>query len=261
MATFTPGDTQTGTVRGSNPDLWSRSTGSYLESTIPVFSNTSSRQADIPRKRMKMRRLFFAVCAALFFKQFIFTVYVVPSSSMEDTLLPGDYVLASRFSYNIRTFEYLPFTRVNIPFLSFRGFERIGRRDVVVFNPAIEYQQSTNNYSLVFVKRCVGLPGDTIDVPERSMNSRKDSGSLVLMSDVKLSIGFRRQEVPEGHYFMLGDNPLISSDSRQWGSVPEENIIGKVVMVLWSWSPEIPITDFWNKLCSIRWSRIGKRID
>lgn len=70
-----------------------------------------------------------------------------------------------------------------------------------------------------------------------------------------------KYEVSQDFFFMVGDNHIGSNDSRHWGPVPESHLIGKAILILWSWSPDIPLTDFWNKLRSIRWDRIGKIIE
>lgn len=99
---------------------------------------------------------------ALMLKMFVIEAFRIPSGSMEDTLLVGDFLLVSKVSYALRTPHYIPFTRVPLPSVSIPLFKDVRRGDVIVFEfPLLDGRFETFNGSH-YIKRCVGLPGDTI---------------------------------------------------------------------------------------------------
>jgi len=204
---------------------------------------------------------FFPVILAVFFlRSFLVEPFKIPSGSMIPTLLVGDYILVNKFTYGIR----LPVINKKIV-----DVNEPQRGDVMVF-------RYPENPDLDYIKRVVGLPGDTIEyygkrlkingqvVPtqsdgkyvhaDRLYSSDKleeklgnvthailnDEGKPDFVPQVKAfpmrdrctytSSGVRCT-VPEGHYFMMGDNRDDSSDSRVWGFVPEENIVGKAFFI------------------------------
>jgi len=204
---------------------------------------------------------FFPVILVVFvLRSFMFEPFKIPSGSMIPTLLVGDFILVNKFTYGIR----LPV--INKKIISLNDPQR---GDVMVFR----YPEDP---SLDYIKRVVGLPGDTIsyqnkrltvngqvlDVekagdylhPERLYYSEQyletlggvqhamlnDSDAPAYIPDAA-RFPFRENctynasgvicKVPEGHYFMMGDNRDNSRDSRAWGFVPEENIVGKAVFV------------------------------
>ena len=145
---------------------------------------------------------------------------VIPSESMEDTLLVGDHLLMSRLGYDAG----LPFTRYHI-----RLWREPHRQQVIIFQPPIPGE--TEDY----VKRLIGMPGDRLQIRE----------GVVSVNGKALAEPYRNTPpnpfdnygpvtVPVGHYFVLGDNRDDSSDSRVWGFVPEANIIGTPVVIYWS---------------------------
>ena len=165
-----------------------------------------------------------AVAAVLAIKAWVVNPYRIPSSSMEPTLhcaaSPGDVgcqagtsdrALANRFVYH---------------------FTDPDRGDVVVFETPPEAEDVCPGPGGVFVKRIVGLPGDELEGRE---NGLYVNGQL--LSEPYLSGGeageFEPRTVPEGQYFMMGDNRLSSCDSRDWCSVPRENLIGPVFALYW----------------------------
>jgi signal peptidase I len=132
----------------------------------------------------------------------------VESVSMRETLLPGDFVLVNRIAYNLRNFQ----TGV------------IKRGDVIVFDPPFAAPEP-------YIKRVIGLPGEVVSI--------KDGKLYVddtLMQESYIQVSFHSNgswEVPENEIFVMGDNRNNSSDSRSWGTVPVENIIGKALFVYW----------------------------
>jgi signal peptidase I len=172
----------------------------------------------------------------LVLRSFVVEPFQIPSKSMDPTLLTGDYILVNKWVYGIR----LPAVRSKIIDVSTPQ-----RGDVIVFFPPHE-----DRY---FIKRVVGLPGDRINVvqgvlyvngkemqqkalplepsqPRSVVMQENLTGVEHLMqkriSPTRMSLNFSAS-VPEGHYFMMGDNRDNSSDSRVWGPVPEDRIVGK----------------------------------
>ena len=201
----------------------------------------------------------------LVLRSFIVEPFRIPSNSMMPTLLTGDFILVNKFDYGIR----LPVLDVKV--LDVGAPER---GDVMVFR----YPEDP---STPFIKRVVGVPGDHIgyygkilyvngEPMEQSPVGRyAGTGSGAVMNGASLRLEqldgaghhiLIRNEahtvqgdavVPEGHYFVLGDNRDNSRDSRYWGTVPEELLVGKAFRIWMNW-------DFGH---GIDWKRIGKRID
>ncbi len=171
-----------------------------------------------------------AAALALAFKGFVFQIYHVPSASMEDTVLTGDYVLVNKFAYGAHEG---PWRRV----LPYRD---LTRGDVVVFRYPPDPERD-------FVKRVAGLPGDRVAVEAKTLvvDGRAVAEPYVVHRDTR-TFGtdapaalerrdrFGPTEVEERRFFALGDNRDESQDSRFWGSVPLAHLEGRAVLVLWS---------------------------
>jgi signal peptidase I len=165
-----------------------------------------------------------AVGAVLAIKAWVVNPYRIPSSSMEPTLhcaAPGvgcqarfsDRVLANRFIYHFRSPH---------------------RQDIVVFKTPPAAERCENGAGgQTFVKRIIGLPGDTIRERRGTIlvNGNPLDESYVQPADRDQRSG--QWQVPQGQYFMMGDNRRSSCDSRDWGSVPRGNLIGPVFAVYW----------------------------
>ena len=171
-----------------------------------------------------------AAALALTFKGFVFQIYHVPSASMEDTVLVGDYVLVNKFAYGAHEG---PWGRV----LPYRD---LARGDVVVFRYPPDPERD-------FVKRVVGLPGDRVTVEAKSLavNGGVVAEPYAVHRDARTfgaeaPPALERRDrlgpigVEERRFFALGDNRDESQDSRFWGSVPLAHLEGRVVVVLWS---------------------------
>jgi len=191
------------------------------------------------------RSLFPVLLVVLLFRSFLFEPFKIPSGSMIPTLLIGDFILVNKYAYGLR----LPV--LNSKFLEL-GEPRRG--DVVVFRYPVDP-------GVNFIKRLVGLPGDTLVYRDKKlfingepleMESHGNYSSNEVkcttpqpdamryteqLGDVQHDIlihsnsGSRDGQwvVPEGHYFMMGDNRDRSNDSREWGFVPEANLMGRAV--------------------------------
>jgi len=213
--------------------------------------------------------LFPVLLLVLVFRGFIFEPFRVPSNSMMPTLLTGDFILVNKFDYGLR----LPILNSKII-----DFSKPERGDVIVFRYP-NYEHSAGYSGVDFIKRVVALPGDTISykkdqltVNGESIEYRKigsyqgvDSGKAMsgyrhireLINEADYDIllhplGYSRElpktTIPEGHYFVMGDNRPHSSDSRFWGYVPESYILGKAIGIWMHWD--------WNHN-TMQFSRIG----
>ncbi|HEU4400493.1 MAG TPA: signal peptidase I [Candidatus Polarisedimenticolia bacterium] len=167
---------------------------------------------------------------ALFVRTFLIQAFQIPSPSMEDSLLVGDHILVNKFALAPQS---LPFERLLLPLAEVR------RGDVVVFRYPHDPRQD-------YVKRVIGLPGETIKIVDRVVYVRKPGaeGYMPLLepySNHKDPGGvppgldnFEALSIPAGEYFVMGDNRDNSLDSREWGFVPRENIVGRCLLVYWS---------------------------
>lgn len=191
------------------------------------------------------------IVIAVFVITFVVQAFQIPSQSMENTLLVGDYLLVNKLCYGGATVSnwLMP-------------YQKIQRGDIIVFHYPVDPTQH-------FVKRVIGVPGDRlrmvskkvwingkpldepyvrfleppnnlfrdnfprVDIPAPGMEGKWWLEMRKLVEDDELI-------VPQGHYFVMGDNRDDSQDSRYWGFVPRENIIGRPLVIYWSvsdWDP------------------------
>ena len=219
-----------------------------------------------PPRIVEYAKSFFPVfLIVLVLRSFIVEPFRIPSNSMMPTLLTGDFILVNKFNYGIR----LPMLDTKIVDLGAPE-----RGDVVVF-------RFPEDPSTPFIKRIVGVPGDRIAYYDKILYVNDESmeqsplgryvgaGSGAVMNGASLRLEQLDDDehhiliepkartvqgtavVPEGHYFVLGDNRDNSRDSRYWGTVPDELLIGKAFRIWMNW-------DFGH---GIGWKRIGKSID
>jgi len=198
-------------------------------------------------------RSFFPVLLVVFIlRSFLVEPFQIPSSSMVPTLEVGDYILVNKFIFGIR----LPVIRTKV-----LSVEEPQRGDVMVFFPP----HMNDTY---FIKRVVGLPGDTVSyrnkqlfingerverVPEAAAGLdsryRVDREALGVSNHLtQVDTGRPARDFTEvvrpGHYFMMGDNRDNSSDSRVWGQVPEKDIVGKAFAIWMHWDNLLSIPSF-----------------
>jgi signal peptidase I len=223
-----------------------------------------------------VRVVIHALLIAFVIRTFLFQPFNIPSGSMRDTLLIGDYLFVSKYSYGYSHYSF-PFSP-NL--FSGRIFGREPTRgDVVVFR--LPRDDSTD-----YIKRTIGLPGDKIQMKEgllyingepvkreRLPDFRDDEGGgkrwrETLPNGVSYETrdltdnGFLDNtkvfEVPPGHYFMMGDNRDNSQDSRttQVGYVPFENLVGKAQIIFFSVKDGDAAWQFWLWPWSVRWDRL-----
>jgi len=206
----------------------------------------------------------------LFIRAFVVEAFKIPTSSMERTLLVGDFLLVNKAVYGAE----IAGTGFHVP-----AFSEPGRGDVVVFEPPHEPGRS-------FVKRVVGLPGDTLEMREKTLfvngaALQEPYARYIDRSGDAVHAGMKWQSnyliagpsdrerpptrdnwgplvVPEENYFMLGDNRDNSEDSRYWGFVHRDGIRGRPWFVYYSFDPTGQDRMPW--LGSVRWERIGQPI-
>lgn len=194
----------------------------------------------------------------LFIRTFVGEATVVPSGSMEKTILVGDHVFLNKLVYG----PQVPFTRLHLP-----GLRPVQRLDIVAFRFPPDPSQT-------FVKRVIGLPGEVVEIRHGQVfiDGRKLEEPYLVRENHRLRDNFGPVQVPPDHYFVLGDNRDNSADSRYWGFVPRANVVGTPSLIYWSYEAptESWITPDWRKRAAFygsillnffshtRWQRTGQ---
>jgi signal peptidase I len=212
------------------------------------------------------RSFFPILLIVLLIRSFLIQPYRVPTGSLMPTILPGDFIAVNQFAYGLR----LPV--INYKIISIGEPQR---GDIALF-------RWPDNPKIIFVKRVVGIPGDhivyrnkilringmiadqkligkTLDIEpdnvpvivQKKLEDLLGVKHYIFIREASGDIGTVDTIVPNGYYFMMGDNRDASDDSRYWGFVPEQNLIGKAFLIWMSWD---------QVKREIRWHRIGKRI-
>jgi signal peptidase I len=187
--------------------------------------------------------LVIALVIALFVRSFVVQAFKIPSSSMEPTLLVGDHILVNKFIYGIR-----------IPVIGKKvfTFSQPRRGDVIVFI-------FPNDRSKDYIKRVIGLPGDKVEIRERKIyiNDRliEDPWGVYGTWGPSARDNYGPKEIPPGFLLVLGDNRDNSEDSRYWGFVPLDDVLGKAFIMYWSWDWRAS-----SLVSKVRWKRIGSLI-
>ena len=198
----------------------------------------------------------------LVLRSFVAEPFRIPSASMTPTLEIGDFILVNKYAYGLR-----------LPVLDHKVME-LGspeRGDVVVFRYPPDTTQD-------YIKRVVGLPGDVVEYRDKRIlvNGERLDIEFDALHTGPEDVGARegherigardhrvmlknwvpdapgRWEVPQGQYFVMGDNRDNSRDSRSWGLVPEGNLVGRASLIWMSWRPFASMP---------RWDRIGRSIE
>ncbi|MBW2599195.1 MAG: signal peptidase I [Deltaproteobacteria bacterium] len=182
-----------------------------------------------------------AILIALFIRTFVVQAFKIPSGSMKPTLQIGDHLLVNKFSYGIK----IPFVRETLVPIG-----NPQRGDIVVFIYPMDRTKD-------FIKRVVGIAGDTIEIKDKEIylnGSPYDDGhgvytdSILFPASIQPRDNFGPITVPAEHIFVMGDNRDQSYDSRFWGFVDLKDVLGKALIIYWSWNKN-------NK--DVRWSRMG----
>jgi signal peptidase I len=177
-----------------------------------------------------------AVILALFIRTFVVQAFKIPTGSMEENLLIGDHLLVNKFAFGPTASAA---EKAVLPIAD------IKRGDVLVFKFPVEPERD-------FIKRVVGLPGETVEVKERKiyingtpvddphahylLPASSADYHEVTSYDVRERYG--PVTVPPNHYFMMGDNRDNSQDSRYWGFLPRDLVKGKALVIYWSYESE-----------------------
>ena len=246
------------------------------------MSNDSSIKSSI---LTTFKSLLFALIAALFIRYIFIQPFKIPSKSMYPTLLVGDHLLVDRVSYGFS----LPCSDSKI----IGGFKDLKRGDIIVFRYPLDKQSTScpnggfiGLTSTYYIKRIIGLPGDKIKLLDKELyvngikistnhndtyylNDEKHEIYLNDFGNKKIKIIYKEASnrhkenienleiiVPLNKYFVLGDNRDNSKDSRYWGFVPKENIIGKAIIIHFSWN-----NNFKNVKDIIRFERFFNLIE
>lgn len=231
--------------------------------------------------KKEAKSIFWIIFLVLAFRSVFFEPFKIPSGSMIPTLMIGDFILVNKMAYGVK----VPFSDWFTDPVYITGPDQPKRGDVIVF-------KYPNDPDINYIKRVVGLPGDTIQVVDKVLYVNDEpikmeefDGTKILedMDEKFQNLNFKffktqtgehthitqvhednmftahypRTKVPEGHYFVMGDNRDFSADSRSWGFVPFANIKGKALLVWFSLSLPFTYEDTYN----FRPWRIGTIID
>ena len=232
------------------------------------------------------KTLMIAGSIAIIFRSIFFEPFNIPSGSMIPTLLVGDYLFVSKYSYGYSKYSF-PFGVVPIDDRLLD--ENPKRGDVIVF-------RKPGDESIDYIKRLIGLPGDTVQVRNgillvNNKEAKRLKTNMGKMKNIfgqeKVFIEYKEKFentnfhkiiessdsdpfdntiefiVPENNFFFMGDNRDNSRDSRtsEVGFVPKKNLIGKAQIIFFSHNSEASFYEFWKWHKSIRFSRIGKAIE
>jgi len=219
-----------------------------------------------------------ALIAALIIRALVIQSYRIPTGSMKDTLLIGDFLLVNKFIYGINTPNRIIGTKIRIPSTRLPGIKQPERGEIVVF-------RFPKDDVVDYIKRCVGVAGDTIELrqgtlyingkPEgeekfvqqrydREENryidyfqvTRKNGQQYIIRKASRPEskmMSFGPYVVPRDHIFMMGDNRDNSYDSRMWGALEDRYIVGRALVIFFFWEKLEPIFKLHKK---IRWARI-----
>ncbi len=167
--------------------------------------------------------VFAAFLAFCIIRPFVVQAFKIPTGSMRPTLLEGDLILVNKFIYGAK----VPFTKFRLPTL-----RKPNRGDVIVFIYPEDRKKD-------FIKRLIGLPGDIVEIKSGTVYvNEKPLLDPVFNQRYYYNRGDFAKEgeklvVPENSFFVLGDNSGSSKDSRYWGFVPGDNILGKAIVIYW----------------------------
>ncbi len=172
-----------------------------------------------------------ALVLTLFLRAFVIQAFRIPSASMQDTLLIGDFLFVNKFEYGPK----IPFTHIRLP-----GLRAPRRGDVIVF-------QFPQDPTKDFIKRCVATGGETLEVRNKQVyvDGKPLRESYAIHSDPSVRpAGYDYRDyfgpvtVAKGQMFMMGDNRDNSNDSRYWGQLEMDLVKGRAMFIYWSWDGE-----------------------
>jgi signal peptidase I len=201
------------------------------------------------KTREYIESLIIAAIIAFLVRGFIVQAFKIPSSSMERTLLIGDHLLVNRLSYVMK----VPFTDIVL--------FRLGnpeRGDVIVFRYPVDRSKD-------FIKRVVAKEGDVVEIRDKVVfvnGKEARNPHAQYLEPTIIPAQFAKRDnmppltVPKDSYFVMGDNRDRSLDSRFWGFVHRNDLVGRALIIYFSWDNEAD-----SVLGHVRWNRIGKLIN
>ncbi|HMS34331.1 MAG TPA: signal peptidase I [Ignavibacteria bacterium] len=297
-----------------------------------IKSDVKSKDEEVKKSKSRefVDALIYAGVVAFIIKILFFEAFRIPTGSMEKTLMVGDFLLVTKFTYGATSPRNIPFTDIRLPYFQLPGFKDPKKGDIIVFDFPGDRDDLESKEVVNYIKRCVATPGDTLQIidkklyvngqifpnppnsqfdnvkrPQNFVNPRmfpkgsswnedwygpirvpkkgdkmkldssnyegwkmfvmKEGHSIKMTSDRKVLVDDK--ELPNGEYtverdylFMMGDNRNNSLDSRFWGFMPVDNIVGEALMIYWSWDPSISFLNFFDLIATTRWERIGTMI-
>jgi len=188
---------------------------------VSLTKMMNSQQKTVVREWVES--IVIAFILALFIRTFIVQAFKIPTGSMRMTLVEGDRILVNKLRYGPK----VPFSDKRLP-----GFGVASRGDIIVFVYPEDKKRD-------FIKRLIAFSGETVEIREGDIFI---NGSMIEDPVIKNAYYYNRGNfgeagkqivVPPGHYYVLGDNSGSSKDSRYWGFVPEELVIGKAELIYW----------------------------
>jgi signal peptidase I len=229
------------------------------------------RKSVLSGRSSLVRFLLILIVSAVLLRVFVVQAYQIPSASMEDTLLVGDFLIGNKLAFGAP----LPLTNARLP-----GYRFPRNGEIVIFKFPHDRERE-------FIKRCVALPGQTVEIKDKVLyvdgnrtidpdrSKYVDPRILPKESANGVRDNYGPITVPPDHYFLVGDNRDNSDDSRFWGFVPKDLIVAKASNIYFSWAPDpdaptykgvssLPGLVFYNLthfVDRVRWSRIGKSVN
>ncbi|MDI6766331.1 MAG: signal peptidase I [Bacteroidota bacterium] len=289
----------------------------------------SSQNNFITKVKAALKEFAIVFGAFLVLNSFVIASFQVPTGSMENEIMTGDFLLVNKFLYGGTTPRTIPFTDIKIPAFKLPAFWSVERGDVIVFMfPGMRDEVQPHQFAY-YLKRCMALPGDTLQIINRVVyvngnpapiprNMKFNSPYIrssnqhdprifpygapfnednygpivipkkgdviqlthenffqwntfigrenhtVVINKGKFFIDGNEKTsytVEKDYVFGMGDNRDNSLDSRFWGFIPMEAIVGAPLIVYMSWDPDISIFDLGRKLPTIRWERLGTLVN
>ena len=168
-----------------------------------------------------IKSIIIALILALITRATVVQAFRIPTASMQDTLLIGDFLLVNKFLYGSK----IPFTDIRLP-----RVRDPKRGDVIVFEHPTEGKD--------YIKRCIGVPGDVVEMRNDLVyvnGERIEEPYKNLANYIGPMSNYGPVKVPKGHLFMLGDNRHNSKDSRSWGMLDQRYLKGKAMVIYFSW--------------------------
>ncbi len=302
------------------------------ENVQNILSGEIMKKRKIDKKNIyrEVKSIIFTAVIFIFITSAFIEGSIVPTPSMENTILTGDRLFINKFIFGAATPRNIPFTNIELPYVQMPSIREPKRNEIIVFRFPGEQNQLVDDAVEYWVKRCVALPGDTLEIRNKvifvngtqspipadvnylnrtikaegirnnqifpantnwnednygpliipkkgevvklNINNIDEWRSLINKELRKFAVYVKENEIyidgqvtdqytiKEDYYFMVGDNRDNSLDSRFWGFVPRENIVGTPIVIFWSWDSDIPFTRPLDLLSSIRFNRIAKLV-